>query len=231
MANNKSKKELLEELLNSEKEDYDINSDPVFKALKDSVKKSSATAAEDILGKYSQISGGGSVSSAAMSAASQGANKELSRLGEKIPELYALAQEMYNDKLAEKEKKFRSAMDYDAHLAKLEQLYNSEKNEEDNTEIDGAPELPKGDAEVMPDENTEEKMLSKGKNGITTGSLAMNESGKHQMDKNVFTATKRLINTYLSAGQNAQANTLFSKFKNSMSDSQRLEIELLLKGD
>lgn len=228
MAKSKTKKDFLEDYLYSEEFEYDIESDPVFKALKDSVKESARKSAEDILGKYSQISGGGSVSSSAISAATQGANNELERLAEEIPELYELAKEMYNDRLAEKERKFRAAMDYDSHVTRYpqsEEFEDNSKNEED-TPI-GEPAVDK--EEALPDE-PKEKDYSKGGNGLTTGSLAAKDTAKHQMDKNVFTMTKKLIETYISIGNTTEANTLYSRFKASMSEAQRLEIEKLLKG-
>lgn len=227
MSKNKTKKDLLEDYLYSEDFDYDVESDPVFKALKDSVTENARKTAEDLLGKYSQISGGGSVSSAAMSAATQGANRELSKLGEEIPELYELAKEMYNEKLAEKESKFRAALDYESHLAKHpnQEVFNETENVDKNEEAT----LPPVNNEPKPEENTEEKTYSKGDNGLTSGSLASKDTPKHQMDKNVFDMTKKLIITYLSTGQRSQADALYSKFKNSMSDSQRIEIQQIFK--
>ncbi len=227
MAKTKTKKELLEDYLNTEDFEYDINSDPLFAALKDTVSQNAKKSAEDLLGKYSQISGGGSVSSAAMSAASRGANSELSKLGEEIPRLYELAKEIYNDKLAEKESKFRAALDYESHLAK----HPNAEEFADGTPSEDTTEPPKPDEpDKIPDEDFSASANDpSGNNGMTSGGLAANGTQKHQMDENVFTMTKKLISTYLSAGQTSRAKSLYSKFKNAMSQAQRSSIDGLFR--
>ena len=107
----KNTKDYLEEYINKKDFEYDVFKDPIYLALKKSYEDNAKRTAEDLLGKYSQISGGGSVSSAAMSAASGAAAAEMSKLSGHIPELYELARQMYDDELAANQKKFQAMLD------------------------------------------------------------------------------------------------------------------------
>ena len=235
----KTKKDYLEDYINSDAFKYDLEDDPVYEALKRTYSANAKKTAEDLLGKYSQLSGLGSVSSHAISAAGQGASSELSKLNEHIPELYELAREMYDADMAEKEKKFRAYLDFEKSNEKKETASSSKTEKEDSAE----KEKPK--TEDVPEEKEEPKeednespgvehksdkgnSYSKGDNGITTGSLAAESNSKHVMNSEVYTMTKKLVKTYMSIGLRSDAETLYSKFKNSMSASQRLEIEALL---
>ena len=231
----KTTKDYLEEYLNKKDFEYDVFKDPVYLALKRSYEDNAEKTAEDLLGKYSQISGGGSVSSRAMSAAASGAASELSKLNDHIPELYELARQMYDDDLSDKEKRYKALLEYDKYLdAKAEKLLSQDKGSGEEEESDKVQEQPVPDDDSEGAEDTgnlptiEKDAFSKGENGIATGSLAASTSSRHVMDPAVYTMTKRLVNTYMSVGQRNEALALYSKFKNSMSQSQRLEIESIL---
>ena len=230
----KTKKDYLEDYINSEAFKYDLEDDPVYEALKRTYSESAKKTAEDILGKYSQLSGLGSVSSAAISAAGQGANSELGKLREQIPELYALAREMYDEDMAEKERRYKAYLEYEKSLEKNNSVSDGGK---DAAEDKGQENLPEKEEDKTGGENALEEnpsaldegfSHSKGENGITTGSLAAGAAPKHQMDASVYGMTKNLVRTYISVGRVGDAEKLYSKFKGSMSDSQRLEIEKLL---
>lgn len=232
----KTKKDYLEDYINSDAFKYDLEDDPIFEVLKRTYSENAKRTAEDLLGKYSQVSGLGSVSSHAISAAGQGANSELGKLYEQIPELYELAREMYDADMAEKERKFKVYLDYEKSNEKKEASSSSsdaktEKEEEPKKEDIPEEKEEQKDEEESPGvdyETDKGNSYSKGDNGITTGSLATTGNSKHVMNSEVYTMTKKLVKTYMSVGRRSDAETLYSKFKNSMSASQRLEIESLL---
>ena len=88
----KTTKDYLEEYLNKKDFEYDVFKDPVYLALKRSYEDNAEKTAEDLLGKYSQISGGGSVSSRAMSAAARSMSPSATR-----PAIYFLIRRMSSE--------------------------------------------------------------------------------------------------------------------------------------
>ena len=226
----KTKKDYLEDYINSDEFKYDLEEDPIYEALKRTYSENAKRTAEDLLGKYSQVSGLGSVSSHAISAAGQGANSELEKLSEQIPELYELAREMYDEDMAEKERKFKAYLEYERSNEKKDTSSKDEdeKDEKDDLPVNDGTETDKEGSSGVDHETDTGNSYSKGENGETTGSLALQDSSKHVMNSEVYTMTKRLVKTYMSVGRQSEAQALYSKFKNSMSKSQRLEIEELL---
>ena len=230
----KTKKDYLDDYINSDAFKYDLEDDPIYEVLKRTYSENAKRTAEDLLGKYSQLSGLGSVSSHAISAAGQGASSELNKLYDQIPELYELAREMYDADMAEKERKFKAYLDFEKSNEKKEVSSGSSdtkvENEEEpkNEETPETKEDPEEDSTDQNYESDKGDSYSKGDNGITTGSLAAEGNSKHVMNSEVYTMTKNLVKTYMSLGRTSDAETLYSKFKNSMSVSQRLEIERLM---
>ena len=230
----KTKKDYLDDYINSDAFKYDLEDDPIYEVLKRTYSENAKRTAEDLLGKYSQLSGLGSVSSHAISAAGQGASSELNKLYDQIPELYELAREMYDADMAEKERKFKAYLDFEKSNEKKEVSSGSSdtkvENEEEpkNEETPETKEDPEEDSTDQNYESDKGDSYSKGDNGITTGSLAAEGNSKHVMNSEVYTMTKNLVKTYMSLGRTSDEETLYSKFKNSMSVSQRLEIERLM---
>ncbi len=239
MPNTKSEtKDFLDELLKDEKFKYDIENDSVYNAIRRGYIDSATRIAEDILGKYSQISGGGGVSSAAITSALGGAHKEMQGFHELVPELYDLAREMYDANVDEKIKKYEAALGYDAYLLEKEKA-EAEKNKEDqengkNEESDGNNgggnngggnnETPKEDIKY-PQTDFDDNYSEIGNNGLMSGGLAMDKNPKHEMDENVYEMTRSLISAYISRGKLSDAMSVYNRFKNSMSDAQRAVIE------
>ena len=235
----KTKKDYLDDYINSDAFKYDLEEDPVYEVLKRTYSENAKRTAEDLLGKYSQLSGLGSVSSHAVSAAGQGASSELGKLYEQIPELYELAREMYDADMAEKERKFKAYLEFEKSNEKKESSSSSsdaktekeEAPEKENLKTENVPEDKEDTGEGSPGvdyESDKGNSYSNGDNGITTGSLAAQSNSKHVMNSEVYTMTKKLVKTYMSIGRQGDAEALYSKFKNSMSASQRLEIERLM---
>ncbi len=85
--------ELLNQILNRDNFSYDVNSDPLYQQYKNMYLREGQRAMNDTLA--SAASGAGGMNSYALSAAQQAQNYYDAQLGDKIPELYQLAYEMY----------------------------------------------------------------------------------------------------------------------------------------
>lgn len=75
---------------------YDAETDPVYQQYRKTYLREGQRANEDTLGNYAAMTGG-MPSTAAVNAASQAQDYYNAQLGDKIPELYALAYQMYAD--------------------------------------------------------------------------------------------------------------------------------------
>ena len=85
--------ELLNQILDRDNFSYDVNSDPLYQQYKNAYLREGQRAMNDTLA--SAASGAGGMNSYALSAAQQAQNYYDAQLGDKIPELYQLAYEMY----------------------------------------------------------------------------------------------------------------------------------------
>lgn len=103
---------LLKELSGREPFSYDYESDPRYAAYKKEYLREADRTAEDTMGLYAGMTGG-VPSTAAISAASQAANAYKGQLADKIPELEALAYDMYLDELNQSRRDLETLRDLD----------------------------------------------------------------------------------------------------------------------
>ncbi|MGM9646768.1 MAG: hypothetical protein ACI3YH_01385, partial [Eubacteriales bacterium] len=92
---------ILNDILSSNYQGYDANSDPTYSQYKKSYLREADRTEKDVLGQYANMNGGMS-STAAISAASQAGNNFKAQLADKIPELEAAAYERYLSELSGK---------------------------------------------------------------------------------------------------------------------------------
>lgn len=85
--------QLFDKIENLKAFEYDIESDDVYKVLKDTLSEQSRRASEDTLSNLSQLGGG--ASSYAVAAATLTANDYNQKLAEQVPKLYQLALDRY----------------------------------------------------------------------------------------------------------------------------------------
>lgn len=88
--------EALDRILNGEDFSYDINKDSLYANYKDQYERAARLAAEDALGRASAATGGYG-SSYASAASQQSYNQQMQGLSDKIPQLYQLAYDRYQD--------------------------------------------------------------------------------------------------------------------------------------
>ena len=115
----KKRKDYLDDYLDHKDFEYDYKSDPLYQAVKKQYLMEAERSAEDVLGKYSAMSGGGTVSSAAISAASNAANAHKSKLGQVLPTLYDMAWNIYKDELENKKNKYEAMLGEDRFNSSL----------------------------------------------------------------------------------------------------------------
>lgn len=88
--------EALDRILNGEDFSYDINKDSLYANYKDQYERAARLAAEDALGRASAATGGYG-SSYSSAASQQSYNQQMQGLSDKIPELYQIAYDRYQD--------------------------------------------------------------------------------------------------------------------------------------
>lgn len=205
----KKRKDYLDDYLDYDEFDYDYKSDPIYQAMKKQYLAEASRTAEDVLGKYSSMSGGGTVSSAAISAASNAANLQKSKLSESLPALYDLAWEMYQGELDNKKEKYEALFKEEQLESKNEVIEENDKGEEEHA-----------GNESYGDEKNEN-------HSPNTSPLKPGGEGK-KMDDGIFDMTKKLISNLVSLGDGSRAKEIYGMYMYSMSPSQRKTIEALL---
>lgn len=211
----KKRKDYLDDYLDYDDFEYDYKSDPLYSAMKKQYLSEAERTAEDVLGKYSSVSGGGSVSSSAISAASAAANQQKSRLSEAIPTLYDLAWEMYKDELDSKREKYEAVLEEDKFLNSMLKSNEAVKEDEENTDN-------------KTENNSGETTLGTGGNGTSSTEPFKPSLTDKKMADGIFDMTKNLIRNLVSAGDGEKARSMYNMYKNAMSQSQRNEIEKML---
>lgn len=209
----KKRKDYLDDYLEYDDFKYDYKSDPLYQAMKKQYLSEADRTAEDVLGKYAVSSGGGTVSSSAISAASNAANLQKSKLNEALPTLYDLAWEMYQGELDDKKNKYEALLKEDEFVSKNSVTAESEYSEEEYTENENNNYS--DDGEKSQKENT------------STSPVKPRGEGK-KMDDGIFDMTKKLIENLVSSGEVNRAKNMYSMYMYSMSSSQRKTIEDML---
>lgn len=212
----KSKKTYLDEYLENDDFRYDYKKDPLYAAMKKQYLSEAERTAKDVLGSYSQISGGGTPSSSAIAAASSAANLQKSKLSSALPQLYDMAWDMYQTELDNKRDKYNAVLDYDKFI------YDTYGKEYDKYYEYDTPSNKEETATDYPvdNENNEDKVnLTPFKDG--TGA-------EKSMDPSTFSMTEKLISNMVRAGNLHGAENYVSKFQASMSKSQLNRLKKLL---
>lgn len=133
---------LLKDILDRKDFRYDVNADPLFQQYRDQYVRNGQMAMRDTMGQAAQLTGGYGNSYAQM-AGQQAYNGYLQGLTDKIPELYNLAMQAYNNKTNDmtnrynvlgntESKEYSRYQDgvnaYQAELERLQNLYNTERS-------------------------------------------------------------------------------------------------------
>lgn len=133
---------ILNDILNRKDFSYDVKADPLFQQYRDQYVRNGQLAMRDTMGQAAQLTGGYG-NSYAQQAGQQAYNGYMQGLTDKIPELYSLAMQAYNNKnndmmnrynlMGTQEGKeysrYQDGMNaYNAELERLQNLYNTERS-------------------------------------------------------------------------------------------------------
>ena len=91
---------ILNNILNRKEFSYDVKADPLFQQYRDQYLRNGQLAMRDTMGQAAQLTGGYG-NSYAQQAGQQTYNSYVQGLTDKIPELYSLAMQAYNNKTSE----------------------------------------------------------------------------------------------------------------------------------
>lgn len=133
---------MLNNILNRKDFQYDVKADPLFQQYRDQYIRNGQLAMRDTMGQAAQLTGGYG-NSYAQQAGQQAYNGYMQGLNDKIPELYNLAMQAYNNKTndmtnrynlmgTQEGKEYSRYQDglnaYNAELERLQNLYNTERS-------------------------------------------------------------------------------------------------------
>lgn len=133
---------MLQDILNRKDFSYDVNADPLFQQYRDQFMRNGQTAMNDAMGQAAALTGGYG-NSYAQTAGQQTYNGYLLGLNDKIPELYSMAMQAYNNKTADMTNRYNalgaaegreygrwqdSMAQYNAELDRLMNQYNTERS-------------------------------------------------------------------------------------------------------
>lgn len=133
---------ILNDILNRKDFSYDVKADPLFQQYRDQYVRNGQLAMRDTMGQAAQLTGGYG-NSYAQQAGQQAYNGYMQGLTDKIPELYNLAMQAYNNKINElnnrynligtqEGKEYSRYQDdlnaYNTELARLQNLFNTERS-------------------------------------------------------------------------------------------------------
>ncbi|MCI7639160.1 MAG: hypothetical protein MSS60_04960 [Clostridiales bacterium] len=133
---------MLNNILNRKDFQYDVKADPLFQQYRDQYIRNGQLAMRDTMGQAAQLTGGYG-NSYAQQAGQQAYNGYMQGLTDKIPELYNLAMQAYNNKTndmtnrynlmgTQEGKEYSRYQDglnaYNAELERLQNLYNTERS-------------------------------------------------------------------------------------------------------
>lgn len=133
---------VLNNILNRKDFQYDVKADPLFQQYRDQYIRNGQLAMRDTMGQAAQLTGGYG-NSYAQQAGQQAYNSYMQGLTDKIPELYSLAMQAYNNKTNDmmnrynalgtaegnEYSRYQDSMNaYNAELERLQNLYNTERS-------------------------------------------------------------------------------------------------------
>ncbi len=133
---------MLNNILNRKDFQYDVNADPLFQQYRDQYIRNGQLAMRDTMGQAAQLTGGYG-NSYAQQAGQQAYNGYMQGLTDKIPELFNLAMQAYNNKTndmtnryslmgtqeGKEYSRYQDGMNaYNAELERLQNLYNTERS-------------------------------------------------------------------------------------------------------
>lgn len=133
---------MLNNILNRKDFQYDVNADPLFQQYRDQYIRNGQLAMRDTMGQAAQLTGGYG-NSYAQQAGQQAYNGYMQGLTDKIPELFDLAMQAYNNKTndmtnryslmgtqeGKEYSRYQDGMNaYNAELERLQNLYNTERS-------------------------------------------------------------------------------------------------------
>lgn len=133
---------MLNSILNRKDFQYDVKADPLFQQYRDQYIRNGQLAMRDTMGQAAQLTGGYG-NSYAQQAGQQAYNGYMQGLTDKIPELYSLAMQAYNNKTndmtnrynligTQEGKEYSRYQDdmnaYNTELARLQNLFNTERS-------------------------------------------------------------------------------------------------------
>lgn len=132
---------ILNDILNRKDFSYDVKADPLFQQYRDQYVRNGQLAMRDTMGQAAQLTGGYG-NSYAQQAGQQAYNGYMQGLTDKIPELYSLAMEAYNNRQnqllnrynlmgTQEDREYSRYQDgmnaYNAELERLQNLFNTER--------------------------------------------------------------------------------------------------------
>lgn len=133
---------MLKNILDRKDFQYDVKADPLFQQYRDQYIRNGQLAMRDTIGQAAQLTGGYG-NSYAQQAGQQAYNGYMQGLNDKIPELYNLAMQAYNNKTndmtnrynlmgtqeGKEYSRYQDGMNaYNAELERLQNLYNTERS-------------------------------------------------------------------------------------------------------
>lgn len=133
---------MLNNILNRKDFQYDVNADPLFQQYRDQYIRNGQLAMRDTMGQAAQLTGGYG-NSYAQQAGQQAYNGYMQGLTDKIPELFKLAMQAYNNKTndmtnryslmgtqeGKEYSRYQDGMNaYNTELERLQNLYNTERS-------------------------------------------------------------------------------------------------------
>lgn len=133
---------ILNDILNRKDFSYDVKADPLFQQYRDQYVRNGQLAMRDTMGQAAQLTGGYG-NSYAQQAGQQAYNGYMQGLTDKIPELYSLAMEAYNNRQnqmlnrynlmgTQEDREYSRYQDgmnaYNAELERLQNLFNTERS-------------------------------------------------------------------------------------------------------
>lgn len=133
---------ILNDILNQKEFSYDVNADPLFQQYRDQYTRNGKMAMQDSMGQAAQLTGGYG-NSYAQQAGQQAYGNYMQGLNDKIPELYNLALEAYNNRQnqllsrynlmgTQEDREYGRYQDdlnaYNTELSRLQDLFNTERS-------------------------------------------------------------------------------------------------------
>lgn len=133
---------VLNDILNRKDFSYDVNADPLYQQYRDQYLRNGQTAMRDTMGQAAQLTGGYG-NSYAQQAGQQAYSGYVQGLNDKIPELYSLAMQAYNNQYNDLVNRYNvlgaaegteygryqdSLNAYNAELDRLQNQYNTERS-------------------------------------------------------------------------------------------------------